>query len=69
MHEHNSYPQRLPNPRAINSGRRHDLELTKAAAKAICADWLDPDETWEDQAEAALENALEAAIEEDGCDA
>ena len=37
----------------------YELELTKAAAKAICADWLDPDEKWEDQAESTLETALE----------
>ena len=42
----------------------YDLELTKAAAKAICADYLDPDEKWEDQAEHTLETALEGAIEE-----
>ena len=41
-----------------------DLELTKAAAKAICAEYLDPDEKWEDQAEHTLETALEGAIEE-----
>ena len=42
----------------------YDLELTKAAAKAICADYLDPDEKWEDQAEHTLETALEGAIED-----
>ena len=42
----------------------YDLELTKAAAKAICAEYLDPDEKWEDQAEYTLETALEGAIEE-----
>ena len=42
----------------------YELELTKAAAKAICADWLDPDEKWEDQAESTLEVALEGAIED-----
>ena len=42
----------------------YDLELTKAAAKAICAEYLDPDEKWEDQAEHTLETALEGAIEE-----
>ena len=42
----------------------YDLELTKAAAKAICADYLDPDEKWADQAEHTLETALEGAIEE-----
>ena len=42
----------------------YDLELTKAAAKAICADYLDPDESWADQAEHTLETALEGAIEE-----
>ena len=42
----------------------YELERTKAAAKAICADWLDPDEKWEDQAESTLETALEGAIEE-----
>ena len=42
----------------------YDLELTKAAAKAICSEYLDPDEKWEDQAEYTLETALEGAIEE-----
>ena len=42
----------------------YELELTKAAAKAICADYLDPGEKWEDQAEHTLENALEGAIED-----
>ena len=42
----------------------YELELTKAAAKAICAEYLDPDEKWEDQAEHTLETALEGAIEE-----
>ena len=42
----------------------YELELTKAAAKAICADYLDPDESWADQAEHTLETALEGAIEE-----
>lgn len=42
----------------------YELELTKAAARAICADWLDPDEKWEDQAESTLEVALEGAIED-----
>ena len=42
----------------------YELELTKAAAKAICAEYLDPDEKWEDQAEYTLETALEGAIEE-----
>lgn len=37
----------------------YDLELTKATAKAICADWLDPEESWADQDEQCLENALE----------
>jgi hypothetical protein len=42
----------------------YELELTKAAAKAICAEYLDPSEKWEDQAEHTLETALEGAIEE-----
>ena len=42
----------------------YELELTKAAAKAICADYLDPDESWADQDEHCLETALEGAIEE-----
>ena len=42
----------------------YSLELTKAAAKAICADYLDPDEKWADQAEYTLETPLEGAIEE-----
>ena len=42
----------------------YDLELTKAAAKAICADYLDPDEKWDDQAEHTLETALAGAIED-----
>ncbi len=42
----------------------YTLDLTKAAAKAICSEWLDPDETWDEQAEHTLETALEAAIEE-----
>ena len=42
----------------------YELELTKAAAKAICAEYLDPDEKWEDQVEHTLETALEGAIEE-----
>ena len=42
----------------------YELELTKAAAKAICADYLDPDESWADQAEHTLETALEGAIED-----
>ena len=42
----------------------YELELTKAAAKAICADYLDPDESWADQAEHCLETALEGAIED-----
>ena len=42
----------------------YELELTKAAAKAICADYLDPDEKWADQAEYTLETPLEGAIEE-----
>ena len=37
----------------------YSLELIKAAAKTICADWLDPDESWADQDEQCLENALE----------
>jgi hypothetical protein len=42
----------------------YSLELTKAAAKAICADYLDPDEPWADQAEHTLETALEGFIED-----
>ena len=42
----------------------YTLDLTKAAAKAICADWLDPDEPWADQAEHTLETALESVIED-----
>ena len=42
----------------------YELELTKAAAKAICADYLDPDESWADQAEHCLETALEGVIED-----
>ena len=42
----------------------YELELTKAAAKAICADYLDPDESWADQDEHCLEIALEGAIED-----
>ena len=42
----------------------YDLELTKAAAKAICADYLDPDEAWADQDEHCLETALETALED-----
>ncbi len=42
----------------------YSLELTKAAAKAICAEWLDPDEPWADQAEHTLETALEGFVED-----
>ena len=42
----------------------YELELTKAAAKAICTDYLDPDESWADQAEHTLETALEGVIED-----
>jgi hypothetical protein len=42
----------------------YEIELSKAAAKAICADYLDPDEAWTDQDEHCLETALEGAIEE-----
>ena len=42
----------------------YDLELSKGAAKAICADWLDPDEKWEDQAESTLETAMESLLDE-----
>lgn len=52
------YRIRLP----FTAAGAYDLELTKAAAKAICADWLDPDESWADQDERCLENALEDHI-------
>jgi hypothetical protein len=42
----------------------YSIELTKAAAKAICAEWLDPDEPWADQAEHTLETALEGFVED-----
>jgi hypothetical protein len=42
----------------------YDLELSKAAAKAICADWLDPNEKWDDQAESTLETAMESLLDE-----
>jgi hypothetical protein len=42
----------------------YDLELSKAAAKAICAEWVDPNEKWEDQAESVLETAMESLLDE-----
>ncbi len=38
------------------------LELSKAAGKAVCADWIDPNEKWDDQAESTLECALESML-------
>jgi hypothetical protein len=52
------YSIRIP----FTAAGAYDLELTKAAAKAICADWLDPNESWADQDEQCLENALEDHI-------
>ncbi len=42
----------------------YSIELTKAAAKAICAEWLDPEEPWADQAESTMECALEGFVED-----
>lgn len=35
-------------------------ELSRAAAKAVCADWLDPDETFDDQVEHTLQTVFES---------
>jgi len=42
----------------------YTLELSKSKAKAICADFLDPDEKWDDQAEHTLETAMEILLED-----
>jgi hypothetical protein len=43
----------------------YTLELSKAAAKAICADWIDPNEKWDDQDESVIETAMESLLEGD----
>ena len=38
--------------------------LSQKAAKALCEGWLDPDESWADQAEDTITTALENELEE-----
>ena len=48
-------------PIIINATYR--VELSNKAAKTICAEFLDPDESWESQAVDTLETALEFDFE------
>jgi len=48
----------------INVSGRYKVSLSKRSAKAICAEFLDPDEDWDSQAEDCLSCALEYDLEE-----
>ena len=48
----------------VSTRGTYRIALPTKAAKTICKDWLDPDESWESQAEDTLRTALEAELEE-----
>lgn len=48
----------------VSTRGTYRIALPTKAAKTICKDWLDPDESWESQAEDTLHTALEAELEE-----
>ena len=48
----------------VSTRGTYRIELSTKAAKTICQDWLDPDESWADQAEDTLQTAFEGELEE-----
>lgn len=48
----------------VSTRGTYRIALPTKAAKTICKDWLDPDESWEAQAEETLYTALEGELEE-----
>ena len=48
----------------VSTRGTYRIQLPTKAAKTICKDWLDPDESWDNQAEDTLHTALEGELEE-----
>mgnify|MGYP001269163219 CR=1 FL=1 len=48
----------------VSTRGTYRIQLPTKAARTICKDWLDPEESWEAQAEDTLRTALEDELEE-----
>ena len=48
----------------VSTRGTYRIQLPTKAAMTICKDWLDPNESWKDQAEETLHTALEGELEE-----